>query len=177
VRQIPISALTVSLNIFWSAIANVDGFAVDAKTGVITIVDGTLAAAPVSVLAVLAKNDGPIRAGNYDMATVTVRNFLNQSLLMFDEMSYSQSVLENASIASRILQVSATLYNYAATATVTYTISSGNIGASFMIDSISGWISVAKKLNRSVSVYNLTLQATANTVPLLSGAISSCYFE
>jgi hypothetical protein len=93
---------------------------------------------------------------------------VNDNAPQFTQGSYATSVREEATITSSVLTVGATDADFGLNSTVRYSITAGNTGGAFAIDSVSGAITLAVSLNGSlVPSYSLTVRAADLGTPVL----------
>ncbi|BDS07033.1 hypothetical protein NT6N_20730 [Oceaniferula spumae] len=131
-------------------------FAIDSNTGVLSTTGATdHETASQYVLSVTVSDDGSPQLS--DTATITVNvNDVNEAPTADDA---NGSVAENVVTGSVVTTVSST--DPDAGDSVTYSITGGNIGGAFAIDSGNGTITTAAALDyETTSVYNLTVTAT-----------------
>ncbi|TRY54109.1 hypothetical protein DNTS_031159, partial [Danionella cerebrum] len=148
-------------------------FLVDRHTGVIRISkDLKTRFRKDEVLHVLAKNRGVITGYNVDEALVHVRIIDENDPPEFYSMLYTIAVPEDISVGASIVKVQAVdpdvilEWNR-----FSYHIEHGNINSSFIIDPISGVISVNSYLDREVwAFYNLTVIAVDEGSPAGTGS-------
>ncbi len=152
--------------------SNAAGFAVDRRTGVISV-DGGLDRESQNryVLRVMAKNYGPIRGGDIDEAQVIVQVRDGNDPPVFRRPAYHAEVREDAAVGSSVATVSAvdkdvrprnSLFSYAITA--------GDKLNHFSVDPSTGLVAVASKLDREeVAAYNITISAIDNGSPPATG--------
>ena len=169
------------LHYFLSGDSNLGPFAVDRRTGVLSVVTATPTSnVAATSLAVLVKNRGPLRRGSFDVCSVILRGGGSdgQTTLAFHQAVYAVTVREDAAVGQAVVKVSVFVVNPGAGRTTTMTspaavvfaINGGNIGGAFGIDSQTGLIRIVRKLHHdSVSRYNLTVSASINSAHPLTG--------
>uniref|UniRef100_A0A8C9UTT2 FAT atypical cadherin 1 n=1 Tax=Spermophilus dauricus TaxID=99837 RepID=A0A8C9UTT2_SPEDA len=120
------------------------------------------------VLTVMVRDqDVPVKR-NFARIVINVSD-TNDHAPWFTSSSYEGRVYESAAVGSVVLQVTALDKDKGKNAEVLYSIESGNIGNSFMIDPILGSIKTAKELDRSNQVeYDLMVKATDKGSPPMS---------
>uniref|UniRef100_A0A5F7ZKI0 FAT atypical cadherin 1 n=1 Tax=Macaca mulatta TaxID=9544 RepID=A0A5F7ZKI0_MACMU len=115
--------------------------------------------------------DVPVKR-NFARIVVNVSD-TNDHAPWFTASSYKGRVYESAAVGSVVLQVTALDKDKGKNAEVLYSIESGNIGNSFMIDPVLGSIKTAKELDRSNQVeYDLIVKATDKGSPPMSEVTS-----
>uniref|UniRef100_A0A2K5NBY5 FAT atypical cadherin 1 n=1 Tax=Cercocebus atys TaxID=9531 RepID=A0A2K5NBY5_CERAT len=115
--------------------------------------------------------DVPVKR-NFARIVVNVSD-TNDHAPWFTASSYKGRVYESAAVSSVVLQVTALDKDKGKNAEVLYSIESGNIGNSFMIDPVLGSIKTAKELDRSNQVeYDLIVKATDKGSPPMSEVTS-----
>ena len=94
---------------------------------------------------------------------------INDNPPEFQRQAYFANISENASIGDEVLKVFATSKDTGINAEIKYLISSGNENGTFVINSKSGVISVAKELDyETVREYFMTIRAEDGGIPMLS---------
>lgn len=170
----------VDVQYFLVGDSNLGAFAVDRRTGVVSVTRATPTSDVASTtLAVLAKNSGPLRAENFDVCSLILRGGASDGrmTLTFERKFYTATVRVDAAVGDAVVRVSALVVHPGAVGTTTtspaavvFAIVSGNLGGSFGIDSQTGVIRVAKKLRHdSLSQYNLTVSAFISSAHPLTG--------
>lgn len=115
--------------------------------------------------------DVPVKR-NFARIVINVSD-TNDHAPWFTASSYKGRVYESAAVGSVVLQVTALDKDKGKNAEVLYSIESGNIGNSFMIDPVLGSIKTAKELDRSNQVeYDLIVKATDKGSPPMSEVTS-----
>ncbi|KAJ7405115.1 Protocadherin Fat 3 [Willisornis vidua] len=124
------------------------------------------------ILTIMVRDqDVPVKR-NYARIIVNVSD-TNDHAPWFTSSSYEGRVYESAAVGSAVLQVTALDKDKGKNAEVVYSIESGNIGNSFLIDPILGMIKIAKELDRSnQEEYNLMVKATDKGDPPMSEVTS-----
>jgi hypothetical protein len=150
-------------------------YTVDRESGAIVVAAALSAPFPVAQFAVLAKNPGPVRVGNFGSCSVIIVGPSSGGGEQvpppsFGQLTYAASVREDAAVGTSVVQVTVNVFDASSTVTA-FAIVAGNDGGAFAID-VSGLIRVARKLNRDVSSkYNLSLSATVSSKPPSTGTI------
>lgn len=145
-------------------------------SGAIVVATALTSPFPVAQFAVLARNPGPVRVGNFDSCSVIIVGPSTGGGEQvpppsFSQSTYVASVREDVSVGTSVVQVTVNVFDASSTVTA-FAIVAGNDGGSFAVD-VSGLIRVARKLNRDVSSrYNLSLSATVSSTPPKTGTIS-----
>ncbi|CAG9865049.1 unnamed protein product [Phyllotreta striolata] len=144
-------------------------FAVDNKTGVITIADALdFERAKDYFLTIQAIDGGLPPLSNVATVNITVVD-CNDNAPVFNQASYSARIKEDAQIGDKILQIVATDLDSDKNGEVSYSIVKGNNQGQFEIDEKTGYVYVAADLDReTVSSYVLEILAKDSGVPVLS---------
>uniref|UniRef100_A0A8C3V4R9 FAT atypical cadherin 1 n=1 Tax=Catharus ustulatus TaxID=91951 RepID=A0A8C3V4R9_CATUS len=124
------------------------------------------------ILTIMVRDqDVPVKR-NYARIVINVSD-TNDHAPWFTSPSYEGRVYESAAVGSAVLQVTALDKDKGKNAEIVYSIESGNIGNSFLIDPILGMIKIAKELDRSnQEEYNLMVKATDKGHPPMSEVTS-----
>ena len=159
----PDASTTLTYSIVAGNVGN--AFAINAQTGQITVV-GQLdfeTVASYGLTVQVADNGNPALVGQ---ATITINiNDVNDAPTVAPA---TFTVAENASNGAVVGTVAAT--NVDSNQTLTYSITGGNTGNVFAIDPATGQITLTGALNfETTATYSLTVQATDNGTPVLSG--------
>ncbi|CAH0554100.1 unnamed protein product, partial [Brassicogethes aeneus] len=161
----------VNADVYYSIIGGNEHrkFSVHNKTGVITIADMLdFERARDYFLTIQAIDGGIPPLSNVATVNITVTD-CNDNAPMFTQQSYHARIKEDALIGDKILQVTASDSDSDRNGAVTYSIIRGDNNNQFAIDEKTGYLSVAKELDReSVSSYVLEVLAKDNGVPVLS---------
>jgi len=111
------------------------------------------------LLTVQATDGGNPPLSNHATINITVTDS-NDNAPIFNQVSYSARIREDAQAGDKILQVAANDMDSGANGKVSYTIERGDRQDQFAMDPSTGYISVKKKLDREmVSSYVLEVQA------------------
>ncbi|XP_073779905.1 protocadherin Fat 4 isoform X2 [Danio rerio] len=148
-------------------------FVVDKHTGKIYIAkDLKTRLKNEDVLHVLAKNRGAITGFNVDEALIHLSILDENDPPEFDSMLYIVAVSEDISIGTSIAKVKAVDPDVILEwSRFSYSIEHGNINSSFIIDPVSGVISVNSHLDREIwAIYNLTVIAVDEGSPSVTGS-------
>ncbi|XP_049820796.1 fat-like cadherin-related tumor suppressor homolog isoform X5 [Aethina tumida] len=161
----------VNADVYYSIIGGNEHkkFAVDNKSGVITIADMLdFERARDYFLTIQAIDGGTPPLSNVATVNITVTD-CNDNAPIFTQQSYSARIKEDAQIGDKILQVIATDLDSGKNGEVTYSIIRGDNDNQFEIEETTGYLSVAKELDReAVSSYVIEILAKDNGVPVLS---------
>lgn len=174
---------------FMVADGNLGAFAVHRRTGVLSVAVATPRAnvAATTRLAVLAKNAGPLRPGNFDVCEVLLRgggggDGGGRVTLVFEPDTYAATVREDAGVGDAVVKVSAFVVNPGGTAATTvspgdaaivFAIVAGNVDRAFAVDTRTGLIRTARKLrHNSRPKYNVTVSASVSSPYPLTGTNS-----
>ncbi|XP_067220490.1 protocadherin Fat 4 [Chanodichthys erythropterus] len=124
------------------------------------------------ILQVLAKNRGAITGFNVDEALIHLHILDENDPPEFDSMLYTVAVPEDISIGTSITKVKAVDRDVIREwSRFSYSIEHGNINSSFIIDPVSGVISVSSHLDREMwAIYNLTVIAIDEGSPAVTGS-------
>lgn len=156
--------------------SNLQGFAIDMSTGkVIVVQEIDREATSEIVLKIMAKNAGPIRGLLLDFCEVRIRVGDANDPPRFTQSLYEKSILENSTVSSSVIQVTANDKDIDnANSQFYYNIESGNVGGAFTIGQSSGVIRVAGALDREVlAVYSMAVTATDSGTPPKTGQFNS----
>ncbi|XP_016430333.1 protocadherin Fat 4-like [Sinocyclocheilus rhinocerous] len=148
-------------------------FVVDEHTGIIYISkDLKNRLQNDEVLQVLAKNRGAITGFNVDEALIHLHILDENDPPKFDSMLYTAAVSEDILIGTSITKVKAVDRDVILEwSRFSYSIEHGNINSSFIIDPVSGVISVNSHLDREMwAFYNLTVIAVDEGSPAVTGS-------
>ncbi|XP_056329349.1 protocadherin Fat 4-like [Danio aesculapii] len=148
-------------------------FVVDKHTGKIYIAkDLKTRLKNDDVLHVLAKNRGAITGFNVDEALIHLHILDENDPPEFDSMLYIVAVSEDIFIGTSITKVKAVDPDVILEwSRFSYSIEHGNINSSFIIDPVSGVISVNSHLDREIwAIYNLTVMAIDDGSPSVTGS-------
>jgi len=148
-----------------------NNYSVDRQSGLIVVSRSLTVPFPVAQLVVMAKNPGPARIGNFGTCSVVVIGTSTGGVVLppvFSQSVYLASVREDVDVGTAVVQVS--VVEPTAT-TMMYTIeTSSNVGGVFDINTKTGLIRVAQRLNRAlIAAYNLSVSATINSIPPKTG--------
>ncbi|XP_016363179.1 protocadherin Fat 4-like [Sinocyclocheilus anshuiensis] len=124
------------------------------------------------VLQVLAKNRGAITGFNVDEALIHLHILDENDPPEFESMLYTAAVSEDISIGTSITKVKAVDRDVILEwSRFSYGIEHGNINSSFIIDPVSGVISVNSQLDREMwAIYNLSVIAVDEGSPAVTGS-------
>ncbi|KAJ8953022.1 hypothetical protein NQ318_015384 [Aromia moschata] len=144
-------------------------FAINNKTGVITIADMLdYERAKDYFLTIQAVDGGTPPLSNVATANITVTD-CNDNAPVFTQVSYSARIREDAEIGDKILQIIATDLDSDRNGEVSYSIIKGDNQNQFAVDEKTGYVSVAAELDReTISSYVLEILAKDNGLPVLS---------
>ncbi|KAJ8918141.1 hypothetical protein NQ315_011598 [Exocentrus adspersus] len=144
-------------------------FNINNKTGVISIADMLdYERAKDYFLTIQAIDGGTPPLTNVATVNITVTD-CNDNAPVFNQMSYSARIREDAQIGDKILQIIATDLDSDKNGEVSYSIIRGDNLHQFEIDENTGYVSVEGELDReSISSYVLEILAKDNGVPVLS---------
>ncbi|GLH14886.1 Fat-like cadherin-related tumor suppressor homolog [Gryllus bimaculatus] len=147
-------------------------FAIHPKSGVITIADHLdYERAKDYFLTIQAVDGGVPPLSNHATVNISVTDS-NDNAPVFNQVSYSARIREDAQIGDKILQVLATDLDSEANGKVTYSIERGDRQKQFHINEKTGYISVAGTLDREmVSNYVLEVHARDNGLPVMSSYV------
>ncbi|KAL1260964.1 hypothetical protein QQF64_008791 [Cirrhinus molitorella] len=148
-------------------------FVVDEHTGIIYISkDLKNRLQNDEVLRVLAKNRGAITGFNVDEALIHLHILDENDPPEFESMLYTAAVSEDISTGTSITKVKAVDQDVILEwSRFSYSIEHGNINSSFIIDPVSGVISVNSQLDREMwAFYNLTVIAIDEGSPAVTGS-------
>ncbi|XP_048581448.1 cadherin-23 isoform X2 [Nematostella vectensis] len=153
-------------------------FAIDKDTGVLRAV-GSLDREGIKnyTFSVIAQDSIPNRPlVNVTMVTVNLLD-VNDNDPVFDRDVYTANVSEDASPGLTVLKIRAVDNDLASNANVSYSIVSGNTGAAFHVDNVTGEIKLVSKLEREkITSYTLTVgSADGGAVPRRSTALVIIY--
>ena len=155
--------------------SNDQGFRLNPYTGVLSV-SGNLDSEKhgLVTLQVIAKNlhQDIVTPANSDLASVIVTVTDANDKPRFPQSEYRAQVQEDAGINTFVANVTAVDddASQAGDARLAYGITQGNTGSVFVIDSVTGVIRTAGNLDReTISQYRLTVSATDNGTPPLSG--------
>lgn len=152
--------------------SNDKGFAINPETGIMTV-SRNLDRETQSrvVLTVMAKNFGGIRGNDTDEAQVIISIQDGNDPPEFLQSLYEATVLEEASIGTKIVTVKAIDKDVRPQNNqFSYSIIGGNTEQAFKIDPQSGNIETATKLDReTIPVYNLIVGAIDTGIPPQTG--------
>ncbi|CAB1422219.1 unnamed protein product [Pleuronectes platessa] len=123
------------------------------------------------VLKVLAKNAGVITGMDVDETSVHIRVIDTNDAPVFTSARYLANVTEDSPVGTSVMTVSAldqdSILDWSH---FFFSIESGNTNLSFVVDPLSGVVSVNSPLDRELwAVYNLTVTATDNGSPPATG--------
>ncbi|XP_052121154.1 fat-like cadherin-related tumor suppressor homolog isoform X3 [Frankliniella occidentalis] len=144
-------------------------FAIDSKTGVLSIrepLDYEICRSYFLTIEAIDGGEPPLS----NQATINISiSDGNDNAPIFNQPSYSARIREDADIGGKILQVTASDFDSEKNGEITYKIRGGDNLRQFSIDSSSGYISVAKSLDREVSSSHvLEVEAVDGGIPPLS---------
>ncbi|GLV44546.1 kugelei [Carabus blaptoides fortunei] len=123
------------------------------------------------LLTVMVRDGGTPAQRNYARVVVTVHDH-NDHTPQFSEQLLEGKVYENAALGSVVLTALAIDRDKGENARVTYSITSGNVGNVFTIDSRMGTIHVSRELDlASAPEYTLYVRATDHGNPPLSSTV------
>ncbi|VEN38816.1 unnamed protein product, partial [Callosobruchus maculatus] len=144
-------------------------FAINNKTGVITIADILdYERAKDYFLTIQAVDGGTPPLSNVATVNITVID-CNDNAPVFSQLSYSARIREDAQIGDKILQIVATDLDSGKNGEISYSIIRGDNLNQFEINENTGYVSVAVELDReTISSYVLEILAKDNGVPVLS---------
>lgn len=119
----------------------------------------------------MVRDGGTPAQRNYARVVITVHDH-NDHTPQFSEQILEGKVYENAAVGSVVLTALAIDRDKGENARVTYSITSGNIGNVFNIDSRMGTIQVSRELDLTSSPeYTLHVRATDHGHPPLSSTV------
>ncbi|XP_043267899.1 fat-like cadherin-related tumor suppressor homolog isoform X3 [Venturia canescens] len=147
-------------------------FHVDSVTGTITLNDYLdRETIEEHVLTVMVRDQGTPAKRNYARVIVTVHDHNDHTPEFISEIIQGK-VYETSPIGTAIVQVYAIDRDRGENARITYTITSGNVGNVFTIDTDLGFIRVARELDLgTTSEYILLVKATDHGTPPLSNTV------
>lgn len=152
--------------------SNQKGFAINQKTGIITVSQHLDREAQSQViLTVMVKNEGSIRGNDTDEAQVVVMVQDGNDPPIFSQAKYEAHISEDVANGSKVLRVTAVDKDVQPkNHHFTYSIIGGNIDQVFKVDPQSGLLETTSQLDReSVPVYNLTIGAIDTGNPPQTG--------
>lgn len=147
-------------------------FHVDSVTGTITLNDYLdREAIEEHVLTVMVRDQGTPAKRNYARVVVTVHDHNDHTPEFISEIIQGK-VFETSPIGTAVVQVYAIDRDRGENARISYTITSGNVGNVFTIDTDLGLIRVARELDLGVtSEYILLVKATDHGTPPLTNTV------
>jgi VCBS repeat-containing protein len=151
-----------------------NGFAIDANTGVITVANSAaldFETTPQFLLTVEATDNGTPALSGTNTITIDLTN-VNEAPVV---NANTFTLAENSANGTTVGTVVAVDLDAGQTATLTYSITGGNTNNGFAIDANTGVITVANSAALDFEVtpsFSLTVQATDNGTPALSGTNS-----
>lgn len=164
----------INAEIFYSIVGGNEHkkFKIDSKTGVIALADMLdYERAKDYFLTIQATDGGSPPLSNRANVNITVTDS-NDNAPVFNQVSYSARIPEDAQIGDKIIQVSAVDLDSGDNGRVSYSIENGNRQNHFTVDSDNGYISVADQLDReTISSYVLEVLAKDNGLPVLSRSV------
>ena len=114
---------------------------------------------------VIATDHGSPPLSTSAMVTITVTD-LNDNPPTFDSHTYHTSIPENAILGTPVFQIPATDADSTSNGELRYSILAGNLGSPFLLDEVSGLISLQDHLDREVMEgYTLSLRAVDQGSP------------
>ncbi|XP_065345647.1 fat-like cadherin-related tumor suppressor homolog isoform X4 [Cloeon dipterum] len=135
-------------------------FSMDAKTGTLIVSDHLdYERAKDYFLTVQAIDGGNPPLSNYATINITITDS-NDNAPIFNQVSYSARIREDAQVADKILQVVANDLDSGVNGEVSYSIENGDRLGQFMMDKKTGYISVASQLDREM-ISNYVLEVLA----------------
>ncbi|XP_076227334.1 FAT atypical cadherin kugelei isoform X9 [Nomia melanderi] len=164
----------VNADVYYSIIGGNEHkkFQIDARTGVITIVEQLdYERAKDYFLTIQAVDGGIPPLSNHATVNITVIDS-NDNAPIFSEVSYRATVREDAKIGERVTQVLANDLDSEENGNVSYFIERGDRQKQFSIDQKTGQIIVAAPLDREeVASYVLEVHARDSGLPMLSSFV------
>ena len=147
-------------------------FHVDSVTGTITLNDYLdREAIEEHVLTVMVRDQGTPAKRNYARVIVTVHDHNDHTPEFISEIIQGK-VFETSPIGTAVVQIYAIDRDRGENARIAYSITSGNVGNVFSIDTDLGLIRVARDLDVGVtSEYILNVKATDHGIPPLSNTV------
>ncbi|XP_059483774.1 fat-like cadherin-related tumor suppressor homolog isoform X2 [Neocloeon triangulifer] len=147
-------------------------FNMNAKTGTLIVAEHLdYERAKEYFLTVQAIDGGNPPLSNYATINITVTDS-NDNAPIFNQVSYSARIREDAQVGDKILQVVANDLDSGANGEVSYSIENGDRHEQFFMDKKSGYISVSKQLDREmISSYVLEIQAKDHGQNQLSSTV------
>lgn len=144
-------------------------FKIDPKTGVIAIAEMLdYERAKDYFLTIQATDGGTPPLSNRANVNITVIDS-NDNSPVFNQVSYSARIREDAQIGDRIIQVTAIDLDSGENGRITYSLETGNRENHFVIDPSNGYVAVDAFLDReAISSYVLEVLAKDNGIPQLS---------
>ncbi|KAL1490534.1 hypothetical protein ABEB36_013210 [Hypothenemus hampei] len=144
-------------------------FSINNKTGVIIIADMLdFEKAKDYFLTIQAIDGGTPPLSNVATVNITVTD-CNDNAPIFNSVSYSALIKEDAHVGDKIVQIIATDLDSNENGEITYSINDGDQLNQFSIDPKTGYVSVAGPLDReAISSYVLEILAKDSGLPVLS---------
>lgn len=147
-------------------------FHVDSITGTITLNDYLdRETIEEHVLTVMVRDQGTPAKRNYARVIITVHDHNDHAPEFINEIIHGK-VFETSPIGTAVVEITAIDRDRGDNARISYSITSGNVGNVFSIDSDLGIIRVARELDLSLtSEYILLVKATDHGSPVLTNTV------
>ncbi|XP_045495363.1 protein dachsous [Colias croceus] len=156
-----------------SATGPANTFAVNHQHGLVTLLRSLDYENLVRHTLVISAKDGGSPTLSANLTLVIDVQDVNDNPPVFEHDTYSANVYESEVVNAKIIEIQAIDKDTGNNARITYRIVSENNTEYFKVQPSSGWLQLAKELDReSIPQHNMTIIATDNGIPPLSATVS-----